>query len=160
MAADSFDESFMAMAMEEARAADLENEVPVGAVLIFENRVLARDHNRIVQRKDPLAHAELLTVQAALRTHSDKWLLGTTLYVTLEPCVMCAGALVLARVKRLMIATSDPKAGACGSVFDIPHSSQLNHRIEVYTGLMQREASVLLKEFFQRLRKSPDKSGE
>lgn len=160
MTPNTFDEAYMAMAMEEARAADEENEVPVGAVLVFENRVLARDHNRIVQRKDPLAHAELLAMHAALKIHSVKWLLDTTLYVTLEPCVMCAGALVLARVKRLVIATSDPKAGACGSVFDIPQSSQLNHRIEVQTGLMQMEASMLLKDFFQRLRKNPDKSGE
>ena len=160
MAPKHSDNFYMAMALEEARTAKSENEVPVGAVLVLEDRVLAGDHNRMVQRKDPLAHAELLTMQAALKTHSVKWLLDTTLYVTLEPCVMCAGALVLARVKRLVIATPDPKAGACGSVFNIPQSSQLNHRLEVQTGLMQMQASMLLKEFFQRLRKNPDKPGE
>jgi tRNA(adenine34) deaminase len=159
MTTNLLDETYMTMALEEARDAESENEVPVGAVLILEDRVLARDHNRMVQRKDPLAHAELLTIHAALKTHSVKWLLDTTLYVTLEPCVMCAGALVLARVKKLVIGTLDPKAGACGSVFDIPHSRQLNHRLEVQTGVMQKEASTLLKEFFQRLRQNQDKPG-
>ena len=155
MAANTSDEVYMAMALEEARAAESENEVPVGAVLVSDEKVVARDHNRMLQRKDPLAHAELLTMQAALKIQPVKWLLDTTLYVTLEPCVMCAGALVLARVKRLVIATPDPKAGACGSVFNVPQSAQLNHRLEVQTGLMQMEASILLKEFFQRLRKNP-----
>jgi tRNA(adenine34) deaminase len=155
MASNPVDETYMAMALEEARAAESENEVPVGAVLVLEDRVLARNHNRMVQQKDPLAHAELLSMQSAIKAHSVKWLLDTTLYVTLEPCVMCAGALVLARVKRLVIATRDPKAGACGSVFDIPQSGQLNHRLEVQTGLMQNEASILLKTFFQKLRKNP-----
>src|SRR5262245_21167512 len=102
----------MAVALEEARAAALEKEVPVGAVLVMEERIVARDHNRMIQRKDPLAHAELLTLQSALAQLQAKWLLESTLYVTLEPCVMCAGALVLARVKRLVYATPDPKYGA------------------------------------------------
>ncbi len=152
------DEDYMALAVEEARIAALEDEVPVGALLIFENRILAKNHNRMVQWKDPLAHAELLTMQAALKSHPLKWLLETTLFVTLEPCVMCAGALVLARVKRLVIATPDPKAGACGSIMDVVRSSQLNHRLEVQTGVLQNEASMLLKEFFQKRRK-PETSG-
>jgi tRNA(adenine34) deaminase len=146
------DEEYMALALEEARQAADEKEVPVGAVLVFENRVLARNHNRMVQQKDPLAHAELLTMRAGLKTHPVKWLLDTTLYVTLEPCVMCAGALVLARVKRLVFATADPKAGACGTILDVVRAPQLNHRLEVLTGVSQNEASVLLKEFFQKLR--------
>ena len=146
------DEEYMALALEEARQAAVENEVPVGAVLVFEDRVIARNHNRMVQQKDPLAHAELLTMQAALKTHPVKWLLDTTLYVTLEPCVMCAGALVLARVRRLVIAAPDPKAGACGSILDVVRSPQLNHRLETHTGVLQNEASMLLKEFFQKLR--------
>ncbi|MCI0414492.1 tRNA adenosine(34) deaminase TadA [bacterium] len=151
------DEEYMAMALEEARLAAAENEVPVGAVLVFEDRIIARNHNRMVQQKDPLAHAELLTMQAALKTHPVKWLLNTSLYVTLEPCVMCAGALVLARVKRLVIATPDPKAGACGSILDVVRWPQLNHRVEVSTGLLQNEASTLLKEFFQKLRLNNEK---
>jgi tRNA(adenine34) deaminase len=148
------DEDYMMLALEEARQAGEENEVPVGAALVFEERVIARNHNRMVQQKDPLAHAELLTMQAALKSYPVKWLLDTTLYVTLEPCVMCAGALVLARVKRLVFATPDPKAGACGSIIDVVRSAQLNHRLEVISGISQTEASVLLKEFFQKLRQS------
>jgi tRNA(adenine34) deaminase len=146
------DEEYMALALEEARHAADENEVPVGALLVFEERVIARNHNRMVQQKNPIAHAEILTMQAALNIHPVKWLLDTTLYVTLEPCVMCAGALVLARVKRLVLATPDPKAGACGSIMDVARSPQLNHRLEVVTGISQNEASALLKEFFQKLR--------
>lgn len=146
------DEDYMALALEEARQAAVENEVPVGAVLVFEDRVIARNHNRMVQQKNPIAHAELLTMEAALKSHPVKWLLDTTLYVTLEPCVMCAGALVLARVKRLVFAAPDPKAGACGSIMDIVRSPQLNHRLDVITGISQNEASALLKDFFQKLR--------
>jgi tRNA(adenine34) deaminase len=146
------DPDYMAIALAEARKAGEENEVPVGAVLVNEDKILAQNHNRMVQQKDPLAHAELLTIQAALKIHPVKWLLDSTLYVSLEPCAMCAGALVLARVKRLVIATPDPKAGACGSIMDIVRSPQLNHRLEVEVGLMQSESSALLKDFFQKLR--------
>jgi tRNA(adenine34) deaminase len=146
------DFDYMTIALDEARLAAQENEVPVGAVLVYENQILAQNHNRMVQLKNPLAHAELLTMQSALQIHPVKWLLDTTMYVTLEPCVMCAGALVLSRVKRLVIATPDPKSGACGSVFEIARLPQLNHRVEVEFGLLQEEASLLLKDFFQKLR--------
>ena len=146
------DRQYMTVALEEARAAAQENEVSVGAVLVYDDQILAQSHNRMVQLKNPLAHAELLTLQAALQIHPVKWLLDTTLYVTLEPCVMCAGALVLSRVKRLVIATPDLKAGACGSVLDVARAEQLNHRVEVRFGLMQDEASLLLRVFFQKLR--------
>jgi tRNA(adenine34) deaminase len=148
----SSDIEYMRRALAEARLAAQENEVPVGAVLVLNNRILAQDHNRMVTNKDPLAHAEFLTMQTALKKHPVQWLLDTTLYVTLEPCVMCGGALVLARVKRLVIATLDPKAGACGSVIDVVRSPQFNHRVEVESGLLQEEASLLLKEFFLKLR--------
>ena len=147
------DIDYMRMALEEARQAAQEEEVPVGAVLTYEGRILTRDHNRMVQRKDPLAHAELLVLQSAIRFHPDPWLLDTTLYVTLEPCVTCAGALVLYRVKRLVFAATDPKAGACGSTMDIVRSEHLNHTLEVESGLLQEDASQLLQDFFQRLRK-------
>jgi len=150
------DEDYMALALEEARQAAAEDEVPVGALLVFENRILAKDHNRMTQRKDPLAHAELLTMSAALKIHPVKWLLDTTLYVTLEPCAMCAGALVLARVRRLVIAAPDPKAGACGSVLDIVRNPKLNHQLEVQTGTLHNEASMLLKQFFQKKRRNLD----
>lgn len=146
------DRDYMSVALREARSAAEEDEIPVGAILVFEGQILAQNHNRMVQLKNPLAHAEMLTLESALRIHPVKWLLDTTLYVTLEPCSMCAGALVLARVKRLVIATADPKAGACGSVMDIVRSKNLNHRLDVEFGLMQEESSELLKNFFQKLR--------
>ena len=146
------DIDFMKMALEEAVQAENEQEVPVGAVLEYEGKVLARKHNRMIRNKDPLAHAELLALRTAVALHPYKWLLGSTLYVTLEPCVMCAGALVLARVKRLVFATPDPKAGACGSTLDIVRSPHLNHRLEVESGVLQEEASALLTGFFRRLR--------
>ena len=147
------DKDFMLLALEEARRAGAEGEVPVGAVLVLEGSVIAADHNRMVQRKDPIAHAELLTLQHGISLHPEKWLLDTTLYVTLEPCAMCAGAMVLARVKRLVIATTDPKAGAAGSVLDIARSDRLNHRLQVEIGLLRDESSQLLTNFFAKLRK-------
>jgi tRNA(adenine34) deaminase len=147
------DKDFMLLALEEARQAAAEDEVPVGAVLEYGGSVIAADHNRMVQRKDPIAHAEILTMQRAIATHSNKWLLDTTLYVTLEPCAMCAGAMVLTRVKRLVIATADPKAGAAGSILDIVRSDRLNHRLQVEIGLLRDESSQLLTSFFAELRK-------
>jgi len=142
----------MRLALEEAQTAATENEVPVGAVLVRVGNVLAQNHNRMVQRKDPLAHAELLTLHAAIAANSEKWLMDSTLYVTLEPCAMCAGALVLARVKRLVYATPDPKSGACGTIMDIVRSPQLNHRLEVEVGVLRAEATALLSGFFRELR--------
>jgi tRNA(adenine34) deaminase len=147
------DIDFMSIALEEARIAAAENEVPVGAVLVYHDRILARDHNRMVQLKDPLAHAELLVLQNSTRQHPDPWLLDSTLFVTLEPCVMCAGAMVLSRIQRLVFATSDPKAGACGSTINLLIAPHLNHHPIVESGLLQSESSDLLKSFFRTLRK-------
>lgn len=146
------DIDFMRMALEEAQQAAVEAEVPVGAVLEYDGRVLARKHNRMVSNKDPLAHAELLALRTSVALHPDKWLLNSTLYVTLEPCAMCAGALVLARVKRLVYAALDPKAGACGSTIDIVRAPHVNHRLQVDSGILQSEASELLTSFFRKLR--------
>jgi tRNA(adenine34) deaminase len=146
------DKDFMLIAYKEAEQAAAEDEVPVGAALVRGNQVIAQDHNRIVQRKDPLAHAELLTIQKAIQTLGEKWLLECTLYATLEPCVMCAGALVLARVKRLVFATPDPKAGAAGSVYDLVRSPLLNHRLQLSSGPLQQESAALLSNFFRKLR--------
>lgn len=142
----------MTLALEEAARAAFENEVPVGAVLVYEQRVLAREHNRMIGRKDALAHAELLALQAAAAEHPHKWLLDTTLYVTLEPCVMCAGALVLARVARVVYAAADPKAGALGSTVNIFEEPHVNHRPEVTPGVLADESSALIREFFRTLR--------
>ena len=149
------DHDSMRLAMEEAAAAASENEVPVGAVLVYEERVIARGHNRMIGRKDALAHAELLVLQAAAGQHPHKWLLDTTLYVTLEPCVMCAGALVLARVARVVYAAADPKAGALGSTVNIFAEPRINHRPEVTAGLLADESSSLIQEFFRSLREKP-----
>lgn len=146
------DLDLMKIALQEAERAASENEVPVGAVLEYRGEVLAQDHNRMVQRKDPLAHAELMTLQTAMGCHPEKWLLDSTLFVTLEPCAMCAGALVLARVRRLVFATPDPKTGACGSILDLVRSPQLNHRVVVDSGILQTECSGLLTGFFRKLR--------
>lgn len=146
------DVDFMGIALMEAVQAAAENEVPVGAVMVLDGNVLAQNHNRMVQEKNPLAHAEMLTLHASLLRHPEKWLLNATLYVTLEPCAMCAGALVLARVRRLVFATPDPKAGACGSVMNIAFSESLNHRVIVESGPYQTEASALLTGFFQKRR--------
>ncbi|HSE39366.1 MAG TPA: tRNA adenosine(34) deaminase TadA [Acidobacteriota bacterium] len=147
------DADYMSVALEEARMAAAENEVPVGAALIYKDQVLARDHNRMVQLKNPLAHAELLVLQTATSQHPDPWLLDSTLYVTLEPCVMCAGAMVLARISRLVFATHDPKAGACGSTMNVLAEPHLNHHPLVESGILQAESSELLKSFFRTLRK-------
>jgi tRNA(adenine34) deaminase len=147
------DKDFMLIAFREAERAATEDEVPVGAVLVREDRILAQDHNRIVQRKDPLAHAELLTMRSGIESLEEKWLLDCTLYVTLEPCVMCAGAMVLARIKRLVFATPDSKAGAAGSVYDLVRSPLLNHRLQLSSGPLQQESSALLTALFRKLRK-------
>ena len=146
------DLDYMNIALQEARQAAMENEVPVGAVLVMDDEIVAQDHNRMVQRKNALSHAEILTLQNALQSKPVKWLMGSTLFVTLEPCAMCAGALVVARVKRLVFATPDPKAGACGSTMDLVRTSHLNHRLEVQSGVLREEASSLLTGFFQKLR--------
>ena len=117
--------------------------------------MLARDHNRMIQLQDALSHAELLTMQAAARNHPHKWLLDSTLYVTLEPCVMCAGALVLARVRRVVFGASDPKAGALGSKMNLFAEPHLNHRPDVESGLLQEESAALLRSFFASLRNKP-----
>ncbi|HSP06276.1 MAG TPA: tRNA adenosine(34) deaminase TadA [Acidobacteriota bacterium] len=146
------DREYMQRALEEAYAAATENEVPVGAVLVYEERVIARGHNRMIQRKDALAHAELMALQAAALVHPHKWLLDTTLYVTLEPCLMCAGALVLARVARVVFAAADPKAGALGSTVNVFAEPHVNHRPEVTAGVLADESTALIKEFFRTLR--------
>ena len=153
MDAESFDTRWMRRALDLAREAARAGEVPVGAVLVdAEGTLLAEAHNAPIRENDPSAHAEMLTLRAAGKRVGNYRLPGTTLYVTLEPCAMCAGALVHARIARLVYATPDPKAGACGSVFDIARSDRLNHRIIVESGLFADEAAELLKNFFAERR--------
>lgn len=147
------DSMYMNEALKEAQKAADCDEVPVGAVITFENKIIARAHNQVETLKDPTAHAEMIAITQAANTLSSKWLTDCTMYVTLEPCSMCAGALVLARLKRLIFAASDPKTGACGSVLNIAHFQRFNHRVEVESGLLQEPCAQLLQGFFQAKRK-------
>jgi tRNA(adenine34) deaminase len=148
------DETFMRLALKEAIEAGREGEVPIGAVLVHGGRVIGRGHNQRETLKDPTAHAEMIVLTqgaAAL----DAWrLIDTTMYVTLEPCPMCAGALLQARVKRLVFGAADPKAGACGTLFDLARDPRLNHRVEVSAGVLAQESAAVLQEFFRKRRGS------
>lgn len=146
------DLQFMHMALQQAALAPAVGEVPIAAVLVQEGQVLAAAHNHRETSQDPTAHAELIVIrQAAQLLHSWR-LTETTLYVTLEPCAMCAGAIVQSRIARLVFGAWDPKAGACGSIFDIPAERRLNHWVEVVGGLLEQESQALLQEFFRQLR--------
>jgi len=138
----------MAVAIAEAQRAAAENEVPIGAAMVRDGVVIARTHNETVARCDPTAHAELLAIQHALRAIGSDRLTDCTLYVTLEPCAQCAGAIVLAKVGRLVFGAPDPKAGMCGSVGDLVRHPRLNHRLEVIGGIEEAACSRLLREFF------------
>lgn len=153
------DATYMRAALKEAIAAFEADEVPVGAVVVRQGRIVGRGHNLREKLKDPTAHAEMLAITAASEA-AESWRLDDcTLYVTLEPCPMCAGAIVNARVKRVVFAADDPKAGACGTLFNVVQDSRLNHRVELSRGVLADEASALLKEFFRQRRESArDKS--
>ena len=146
------DEAAMALALEEARAAPSHGDVPVGAVVVAEGRVLARRHNERELRADPTAHAELLAIRDAA-AHLGRWRLDqATVVVTLEPCPMCAGALLAARVARLVFGAPDPKAGACGSLYNLCVDPRLNHEVEVHPGVAAERAAALLTSFFAERR--------
>ena len=142
----------MEAALRLARAASVREEVPVGAVVIAEGEVLAEAHNETVQRRDPTAHAELLALHRALQKVGEDRLLMASMYVTLEPCAQCAGAIVLAKVGRLVFGAYDARCGMAGSVYDLLRHPRLNHRPEVVGGLMAEECGDILKRFFQSKR--------
>ncbi|TBR18666.1 nucleoside deaminase [bacterium] len=144
---------YMHEALKEAQRAAQEDEVPVGCVVVHEKKIIARAHNQVERLKDPTAHAEMLALTSAANYLGTKWLNGVSVYVTIEPCSMCSGALVLARIKNLFYGASDPKTGACGSVFNIVNNKKLNHRIKVHKGLLKEECGLLLSEFFKKKRK-------
>ncbi|HKF30541.1 MAG TPA: tRNA adenosine(34) deaminase TadA [Candidatus Binataceae bacterium] len=148
----SKDQSFMAIALEEARKGAEEGEVPVGAVAVVGAQIVSRAHNRPIALLDPTAHAEILALREAARAAQTHRLIDLTLYATLEPCVMCVGAMVTARVGRLVYGARDEKAGALGSVYDIGRDGMLNHRIDVTPGVMATECAKLLQQFFQSAR--------
>ena len=143
----------MQEALKEAEQAFKEEEVPVGAVVVHQGKIIARGHNQVERLKDPTAHAEIIALTSAANYLRTKWLNEASLYVTIEPCSMCAGALVLARIKNLYFGASDPKTGACGSVVNIVNHKKLNHRIKVVKAILELECGSLLKEFFKRKRK-------
>ena len=147
-------QKFMQLALKEAVRASEEDQVPVGAVVVYKDRVSGKSYNQVERLKDPTAHAEMIAITQASHFLNCKWLNDCSVYVTIEPCPMCAGALVLARVKNVIFAAADLKSGACGSVVDITNSKELNHRIKITKGILEQEARDLLQEFFRKKRKA------
>jgi tRNA(adenine34) deaminase len=145
-------ERWMEYALREADLAYKRKEVPIGAIVVRENRIIGRGYNQIESLKDPTAHAEMIAITAAANQLGSRRLEDCTLYVTLEPCPMCAGAIVLARLPRLVYGGEDPKAGACGTLFNIVQDDRLNHRVEVTGGVTRERCSSILKEFFAKVR--------
>jgi tRNA(adenine34) deaminase len=152
------DEYWMAAALRQAEAAYELDEVPVGAVVVHQGRIIGRGHNQTEQLQDPTAHAEILAIGAAASSLGSWRLTDCTLYVTVEPCCMCAGAIVWARLSRLVYGAPDPKAGACGSLYDIVNDKRLNHRVPTTHGVRLEEAADLMKAFFQSRRKTEETS--
>jgi len=142
----------MFAALQEAEKALEENEVPVGAVVVKENKIIGRGYNQVERLKDATAHAEMIAITSAAN-HIGNWRLSEcSIYVTLEPCVMCTGALLASRIKELYFAIFDPKFGACGSVYNLAEDGKTNHKINVYSGIYAEESKKLLEEFFNKLK--------
>ena len=147
------DELLMQEALRQAQKAGEADEVPIGAVIVYQNKVIAKAHNQVELLKDPTAHAEMIAITQATNYLGVKWLQECTLYVTIEPCSMCAGALVLARLGRLCFGAQEPKTGACGSVINIAQHKQLNHNLDVQGGILAAQCGGIVSEFFQKKRK-------
>jgi len=147
-------EQWMKQALREAEKAYEQDEVPVGAVVVHKGKVIGRGYNQIERLQDPTAHAEMIAITAATNNLQSRRLEECILYVTLEPCPMCAGAIVLSRIPTLVFATFDPKAGACGTLYNIVHDKRLNHSVHVISGVCDRESEEYLKGFFGRVRKT------
>ncbi len=144
----------MFAALKEAEKALEDAEVPVGAVIVHNNKIIARGYNQIERLKDPTAHAEMIAITSACN-HLNNWRLeGCSIYVTLEPCIMCTGALLSSRINELYFAAHDSKFGACGSVYNLAEEGKTNHKIKVYSGIYADESSKLLEEFFNKIRKN------
>lgn len=143
---------YMSEALKEAKKAFEEDEVPVGAVIVCDGRIIARGRNQIEKLKDPTAHAEMLALTSACNYLGSKWLNEASAYVTIEPCSMCAGAFVLSRIKHIYFGAKDPKTGSCGTVFNIANNKKLNHRIKIKGGILEKECSSLITEFFKKKR--------
>lgn len=144
--------NYMLQAFRLAETAYENGEIPVGAVVVYENRIIGKGYNQVEMLQDSTAHAEMIAVSAACSTLQNKYLDDCTLYVTLEPCPMCAGALVWSKLKRVVFGAMDDKAGACGSVFNISSNNKLNHKVEVIQGVMEADCRFLLQDFFKSKR--------
>lgn len=153
------DEYYMRLALREAEKAYERQEVPIGAVIVHENKVIGKGYNQIEMLQDPTAHAEMIAITAAVSSLGSRRLLDCTLYVTIEPCCMCAGAIVLARIPRLVFGAADPKAGACTSLYSITEDSRLNHRCTVEHGLLQEDCAGIIRAFFAERRKAKSNGG-
>jgi tRNA(adenine34) deaminase len=142
------DLEFMEIALEEARAAAEADEVPIGAILVKDGQILSRGNNRTIRDCDPTAHAEIIALREAARSCANYRLMGTTLYVTIEPCAMCAGAIIQSRISRVVYGADDPKGGAVRSCFEVLSHSTLNHQVEVTLGVLADESAAVLRQFF------------
>lgn len=151
------EERFMKEALRQAKKAYTLDEVPIGCVIEYEGKIIARGYNRRNTDKNTLAHAELLAIKKASRKLGDWRLEGCTMYITLEPCQMCAGAIVQARVSRVVVGSMNPKAGCAGSVLNLLNMAQFNHQVELVTGVLKEECSAMLSEFFRELREKKAK---
>ena len=149
---EQIDERYMRMAIDAAQVAEENGDVPIGAVIVYQSQVIGRAYNQREQLKDPTAHAEIIALTQAASFIGSWRLHGCTIYVTLEPCPMCAGALVLGRLDRLVYGCPDPKTGACGSLYDIVRDQRLNHRLEVTPSVLADDCAALLQAFFQKRR--------
>ncbi len=147
-------EKYMIEALKEAAMAGEAGDVPIGCVIVKDEEIIGRGHNCVEADHDPSAHAEMLAIREAVRKTGHERLTGCRMYVTLEPCSMCAGAIVLARIEELIYGAADPKTGACGSLYDIVEDDRLNHRVKVRRGMMEQTCSQLIRDFFAALRKT------
>lgn len=145
-------EKYMEEALKEAAKAGEAGDVPIGCVIVKGDKIVGRGHNRVEADRDPCAHAEILAIREAARTTGRERLEGCRMYVTLEPCSMCAGAIVLARIEELIFGAKDPKTGACGSLYNIVEDERLNHRVAVRQGMMEQSCSQMIRGFFSALR--------
>lgn len=150
---------FMKQAIKEAEKAYKKDEVPVGAILVKQDKIIARAHNLIRKLKDPTAHAEILAIKKAGKKIGNERLIGTTLYTTIEPCSMCAGAIILARIEKLVFGAQDLKTGACGSVFKIINNKKNNHKVKIVKNVMKEECAEIIQKFFKEKRKKLRRGG-
>lgn len=145
-------EQWMEFALKEAEHAFERDEVPIGCIIVYNNRIIAKSYNNVQLLNDPTAHAEMLAITSAVEYLNSKTLKGCSMYVTLEPCSMCAGAIVLSKIDNLFFGAYDPKSGACGSILNIINHQQLNHKVNVLGGILDNRCGLLLKAFFERKR--------